>query len=372
LQSTRTTTEVVVAGGGPAGLAAAIAARQAGLHVTVFDCAHPPIDKACGEGIMPDGLAALRRLGVSIPNEQAYAFRGIRFLDNVHSVEATFARGAGYGIRRRLLHELLVQRATELGVDLRWGTRITGLSGRGLEVEGGDLPFRWLVCADGQNSLLRKKSGLFPSRAVSTRYGFRRHYQVTPWTDYVEVHWADCGQMYVTPIAPDQVCVAFITSDPEVRFDLALPQFARLANRLRGAEIAGTTAGATTTCRRLPRVHSANIALIGEAAGSVDAITGEGLSIAFQQAFALATAIRRNRLDKYQRAHDEITRVPRNMARLLLSLDGRQRFRTRVLGALERQHEAFERMLAIHTGASALHEFGVARALRLGWNVLTH
>jgi flavin-dependent dehydrogenase len=127
-----------------------------------------------------------------------------------------------------------------------------------------------------------------------------------------------------------------------------------------------------TTCRRLPRVHSANIALIGEAAGSVDAITGEGLSIAFQQAFALANAIRRNRLDQYQRAHDEITRVPRNMGRLLLSLDERQRFRARVLGALERQHEAFERMLAIHIGASAVHQFGLGQVLRLGWNLLTY
>lgn len=320
---------------------------------------------------MPDGLAALQRLGVFIPNVQAYAFRGIRFLDNLHSVEATFVQGSGYGIRRLLLHELLVERATALGVDLRWGTRITGLSGRGLEVEGNQVPFRWLVCADGQNSLLRKKSGLFPSRAVSTRYGFRRHYQIAPWTDYVEVHWANCGQMYVTPIAPDQVCVAFITRDPAVRFDVALPQFEKLANRVRNAEISGTTAGATTSCRRLSRVHSANIALIGEAAGSVDAITGEGLSIAFRQAFALANAIRRNRLDQYQRAHDDITRVPRNMARLLLSLDGRERFRTRVLGALERQHEAFERMLAIHTGASSVHEFGLGNALRLGWNVLT-
>jgi flavin-dependent dehydrogenase len=372
LQPTRNTTEVVIAGGGPAGLAAAIAARQAGLQVTVFDCARPPIDKACGEGIMPDGLAALRRLGVSIPTSHAYAFRGIRFLDNAHSVEATFARGAGFGIRRVLLHELLVERATALGVELHWGTRIIGLSGDGLEVEGAQVPFRWLVCADGQNSLLRKKSGLFPSRAVSTRYGFRRHYQVAPWTDFVEVHWADCGQMYLTPIAPDQVCVAFITREADIRFDAALPQFEKLASRLRGAEIAGTTAGAMTTCRRLPRVHTANIALIGEAAGSVDAITGEGLSNAFQQAFALANAIRRNRLDQYKRAHDQITRVPRNMARLLLLLDGRQRFRARVLGALERQHEAFERMLAIHTGTSAVHEFGLGQALRLGWNVLTN
>lgn len=371
LPSSPTTTEVIVAGGGPAGLTAAIAARQAGLQVTVVDCAQPPIDKACGEGIMPDGLAALQRLGVTVSDSQAFAFRGIRFLDDVHSVQATFSHGTGYGIRRLLLHELLVRHAAALGVELRWRTRITGLSGDALEVEGARVPFRWLICADGQNSLLRKKSGIFPSHAVSTRYGFRRHYEVAPWTDFVEVYWADCGQMYVTPIAPDQVCVALITRDPHLRFDAALPQFPKLAYRLRNATVFSTTAGAMTSCRRLRRVCSGNIALIGEAAGSVDAITGEGLSIAFQQAFALASAIRDNRLDRYQRAHDEITRVPRNMARLLLTLDRQNQFRSRVLGALERQHEAFERMLAIHTGASSVTEFGLGRALRLGWNVLT-
>src|ERR1022692_2180287 len=57
-------TDLFVIGGGPAGLAAAIAARLKGLNVTLADGARPPIDKACGEGLMPDGLAALRSLGV--------------------------------------------------------------------------------------------------------------------------------------------------------------------------------------------------------------------------------------------------------------------------------------------------------------------
>jgi len=361
---------VIVAGGGPAGLAAAIAARQVGLKVSVFDGARPPIDKACGEGIMPDGLAALQRLGVTIPADQACSFRGIRFVDESHSVEAGFANGTGYGVRRVVLHELLLQHAATLGVELNWGSRVTGVSGNAIEVNGSRIPFRWLVCADGQNSLLRRKSGLFPAASARVRYGFRRHYRIASWTDLVEVHWAECGQMYVTPIAQDEVCVAFITRDLGNRFDAALPQFLRLASRLKGAEIAGTTIGAVTASRRVHRVHSGPVTLLGEAAGSVDAITGEGLSIAFRQAFALAAAMRRNCMDEYQAAHDQIMRVPRNMARLLLSLDGRQRFRQRVLGALERQHEAFECMLAIHTGSKSALDFGMGQAVRLGWGLL--
>jgi len=269
-----------------------------------------------------------------------------------------------------ILHQLLVQQAAAWGVDLRWGTRVTGLSADGVEVGGETTPYRWLVCADGQNSLLRKKSGLFTSRPESMRYGFRRHYRVTPWTDFVEVHWADCGQMYVTPVDEDQVCVALITSYPDLRFDAALPQFAKLVVRLRDAEFHHRTIAAITASRRLNNVQSGRVALIGEAAGSVDAITGEGLSIAFHQATELAAAMQSNRLDLYQKAHERITRVPRSMSRLLLSMDRRRVFRGRALGALERQHEAFQRMVAIHTGSSSVREFGVGQAILLGWNLL--
>jgi flavin-dependent dehydrogenase len=362
--------EVLVAGGGPAGLAAAIAARQAGFEVSVFDSALPPIDKACGEGIMPDGLAALQRLGAIIPQSEACPFRGIRFVDNSHKVEAIFPNGIGFGIRRVLLHDLMTQRATALGVRLNWGTRVTALSAQAVEVEGRRIAFRWLICADGQNSVLREKSGLFPSKTVRLRYGFRRHYRVTPWTDFVEVHWSDGGQMYVTPIANDQVCVAFITDDLHVRFDAALPGFSKLAQRLRGAEIEGTTIGAVTASRHLPYVQSRHIALIGEAAGSVDAITGEGLSIAFHQAVELAAALRNNTLEQYQRAHRRIMRLPRTMSRLLLTLDGHPTFRRRLLRTLQLEPGGFDQLLAIHLGAGSVREIPMRQALRIGWKIM--
>jgi flavin-dependent dehydrogenase len=83
-------TDVFVIGGGPAGLAAAIAARQRGLRVIVADGATPPIDKACGEGFLPDGLAALERLGLHLPSEDTHPFGGIRFLSGGLSADASF------------------------------------------------------------------------------------------------------------------------------------------------------------------------------------------------------------------------------------------------------------------------------------------
>ena len=73
-------TDVFIIGGGPAGLAAAIAACQRGLEVTVADGARPPIDKPCGEGLLPEAYAALSKLGITIPTEDSHPFRGIKFV----------------------------------------------------------------------------------------------------------------------------------------------------------------------------------------------------------------------------------------------------------------------------------------------------
>src|SRR5690349_702618 len=203
--------DVFVAGGGPAGLAAAIAARQAGFTVTLADAAHPPIDKTCGEGVMPDGLAALHKLGVTLPPDQTFPFAGIRFCDNRHSVSATFPQGYGLGIRRTRLHGTLVDRASELGVTMHWGARVTGIHDEGVVINGRKIRCRWLVGADGQNSRIRYWSGLDKAGGKKRRFGFRRHYRVAPWSEFVEVYWTERGQVYVTPVGENEICVALIT-----------------------------------------------------------------------------------------------------------------------------------------------------------------
>lgn len=362
--------EVFVAGGGPAGLAAAIAARQAGFDVTLADCAQPPIDKACGEGIMPDGLSALRELDISVDPASAATFRGIRFLNHQNQVEAEFSHGVGYGIKRTILHHLMAERAAQLGVSLHWGSRITGLSHDGVSVNGEPIRFRWLICADGQNSRLRRLAGLDRSRCSSRRFGFRRHYKVAPWSDHVEVHWSDCGQMYVTPVASNEVCIALITRRPRLRFDEAFSHFPALAARLPGVSPEKDYLGALTTTRKFRAVQSGSVALVGEASGSVDAVTGEGLSLAFRQALALARALEAGDLRQYEAAHRRIARVPRIMSRLMLTMDGHPNLRRRALRALAAEPACFGRMLAIHTGAMPISDFGIRNGLSLGWGLL--
>ncbi len=281
---------VFIVGGGPAGLAAAIAARLNGLQATVADSLQPPIDKACGEGLMPDAVAALRKLGVRFSPGEAFPFRGIRFLDGRSglSTEALFPQGAGLAVRRTTLHSRLAERASGLGAAIHWGGCVT-LPGAGrLLCDGREVRSRWIVGADGLQSRLRTWAGLQPGHRERTRYGFRQHFLAAPWTDLVEVYWGDGCQIAVTPTAPDEVGLAMVTRNSQMRMRQALAQMPVLAKRLGAAQPATRERGAQCVLRRLPALSSGRIALIGDASGSVDPVTGEGLGLAFRQALALA------------------------------------------------------------------------------------
>lgn len=363
-------TDVFVVGGGPAGLAVGIAAAQRGLSVTVVDSARPPIDKACGEGIMPDGLLALRTLGVDLTELAAASFEGIRFVDAAGEVNARFPQGSGFGMRRSALHTVLAEKAESVGVRLAWGMRVEAVR-QGEVVAGGEtLRSRFVVCADGENSSLRQKAGLGAGKVYRRRYGFRNHYQVPPWSPFVEVHWANCGQIYVTPVGANDLCVVFITADQHLRLDDALPFFPELRQRLAGQAPSDRSIGGISVTRKLKAVTAGRIALIGDASGSADAITGDGLSLAFQQATVLADAMCSGDLREYQKQHRKISTMPRNMGELMLVMNDHPWVRKRIFRGFAQSPQIFQKLLAMHTRNISPFELGLKDCLSFGWNVL--
>jgi len=363
-------TDVFVVGGGPAGLAAAIALRSKGFRVAVADCSRPPIEKPCGEGLMPDALAALRKLGVTIPAEDSFSFRGIRFLGSGVSVDASFPFGCGVGVRRPVLHQLMIDRAAHAGVCMLWGTRVSGIGSSGVMLDGRLVRSRWIIGADGQNSRIRRWAGLDGYRHSTWRFGFRRHYRVAPWTDRMQVYWGSGCQIYVTPVSSQEICVVLISRDPHLRLHHVLDRFPELACRLDPADPASAEQGAISASCGLKNVVHERVALIGDASGSVDAITGEGLGLAFQQAFALAAALSSGDLSAYQVEHRRLLRRPALMARLMLSLDRYPRLRSRALCALAARPAIFANLLALHVGAMSPADFVFHGAVPLGWQML--
>src|ERR1051326_5038675 len=222
-------TDVFVIGGGPAGLAAAIAARRKGFDVTIADGAVPPIDKACGEGIMPDGVAAAQSLGISLERAEARPFPGIRFCENGRCVQARFPSGSGLGLRRTVLHGLMADHAAAAGVRMAWGVPIQGIEDGVVRAGDQSVRARWIAAADGTNSRVRHWAGLDASVHHQRRFGFRRHYFVRPWTEFMEIHWADACQLYITPVSGQEICVALLSRSAALRLDEALLRFPDVA-----------------------------------------------------------------------------------------------------------------------------------------------
>jgi flavin-dependent dehydrogenase len=344
-------TDIVVIGGGPAGLAAALAARRRGFNVVVVDRSRPPIDKACGEGLMPDGIAALHRIGVEVNAATGVRFRGIRFVGDGAVAEAAFTQGFGLGIRRTELHAILSEHADAAGIVSCWQAHVEGLDPLGVRINGNLIRCRWVVAADGFHSSVARSVELRPAWTGPHRIGVRQHFRLRPWTDFVEVHWHAHCQAYVTPIGPDEICVALIGTAR--RLDIAdVPElFPELAMSLGESQAISRPRGAVSQSTKLSSVTRERIALIGDASGTVDAVTGEGLGLAFRQAVALADALCAGNLAQYESAHRRIVWRAQLMARLLLLMDRNDGLRRRALRALATRPNIFRRFLAVHVGA---------------------
>jgi len=361
--------DVAIIGSGPAGLATAIGAAQRGLSVQVFDKQLGPIDKACGEGLMPSGLDALEKLGAlqHLDRADSAPFDSITYVQEsgTRAVGKLPAPG-GLGVRRLALAAALKKRALEVGVTLHEQTGIRSHR----RVEGGvelcadaqTFQAGVLVAADGLHSPSREREGLEGPKAALRRFGLRRHVQLTPWSSSVEVHFADGVEAYLTPAGVHRMGVAFLWEDGALEGDLDFPhllaRFPVIEEKLRGATFDSTPRGAGPLLQHVKRRVAPRFALVGDAAGYVDAITGEGLTQAFEGAAALSAVLpevlkQGGAVEAFAPYEVAAQRAFARYARLAGTLVWTARhpaLRKLVVGTLARSPWLFERVLAVATG----------------------
>jgi flavin-dependent dehydrogenase len=349
-------------GGGPAGLASGLAAARRGAAVLILERRSAPPDKACGEGLLPPAIAALAALGVlgRIPAGERAPFRAVRYLQEHGSCVEARLPAAGLGVRRTALVGALAEAARGAGAVFVGSRRARGFRRRSdailVDTDEGPIAARLLVAADGLASPLRRAAGLDAPARGPRRFGMRRHYRIPPWADAVELYFGDGAEAYVTPAGPERVGVAFLWEDGCAPADYPglLARFPRLAARLAGAPPETRVLGAGPLSRAARRRVAERFLLIGDAAGYVDAITGEGLSLALESALLFGEALpemlaaggRREALEPWARACARRYRRYALVTRSVLALARRPSLRRAVLAGLARSPALFERIVA--------------------------
>jgi flavin-dependent dehydrogenase len=318
--------DLLIVGGGPGGLATALHARRQGLSVIVAEPRDGPIDKACGEGLMPGGLSELTSLGV---DPAGMPFRGIAYVSGHRRAQAPFRSGPGRGVRRTTLHAALQARAKEQ--DTEWlRARVTSVQQDAHGVTAAGVRTKWMVAADGLHSQVRRAVGITAKAGTPRRYGVRWHYRVPAWSEFVEVHWSRWGEAYVTPVEPDLVGVAILSPGrPELAW------FPELARRLDGA-VRGQPRGCGPLRQVVSRRVAGRVLLVGDAAGYEDALTGEGISLAVKQADAAVAAIVADAPASYEHAWHRVTRDYRLLTRALVLASTPRATRRAIVPACER------------------------------------
>ncbi len=350
--------DAAVVGGGPAGCSAAIFLAQRGVNVILVEKARFPRAKACGEGVMPSGLGALRRLGVLAEVERAgRRFSGVRFTEPGGRSAAGEFSGGGYGLvlSRETLDLILLEKAkTVPGITVLEGRRAVRplLDARGF-LEGfetaasypdgapGPLEIRarQTVIADGSLSLAAEALGLKRRLPRRRRYGLRTHFAgIAGLGDKVEVFFIPGGEIYVAPHRePGTALVSLLLEESALgrfagrtvaAFEETLLSCAFLLDRFSGASRLSPVIGLGPLGGRRDSWSGPGWLLAGDAASSVDPITGDGIAIALQNGELAAETIFRRLQGRspegdgaaYESARRALLRDKQMRERLLLTL----------------------------------------------------
>lgn len=297
----------IVVGAGPVGLYTATLAALRGMDVTLFEARAGDGDKACGEGLMPSAVSALKAIGVE---PKGRPFLGIRYLDATGQRQVRADIGRGLGVRRTELVRELRDAVRSAGVETIH-SRVTSVVQQhaSVTVTTEDEPHNADVVfgCDGLSSTVRQSAGLQGKANGARRYGLVGHFDIEPWSTDVEVYWGSSGEAYVTPVSEHEVGVALL-GRAGATFDDRLNALPALRHRLVGARRVGRTTGAGPLRRVATMPGRGRVMLVGDAAGYVDALTGEGLAVGFVGAQLAVEAASTGAFEKYPNAWIQATR----------------------------------------------------------------
>ncbi len=355
--------DLLIAGGSTAGLATAIYARLAGLSCIIVEPQAGVIDKPCGEGLMPAVLPLLHEMGIEL--EVTQSIEGIRYLQHGREVTCRFPTGTGLGVRRTTLQSSMTERAKALGVEFIQG-KVKDFADHGTQVEAFGKKIRYLVGCDGLRSKFRANLGISTKRTRPPRFGLRQHFYVAHAPPFVEVYWRNDFELYVTPVDNHTVNVAVLFEKGRP-FDEFLAEVPELKSILGKSQSPVRGAGPFEQARSTPK--KGNVFLVGDAAGFLDPITGEGNQLAIGAARALISSIASGRPETYPALFMSLSRDYWVVTSLLLTISRRPWTRNLIVPLLRHSPWLFSFALARLSKAGKLKPLPFAPSKTLGQNL---
>jgi flavin-dependent dehydrogenase len=372
-------TDAVVVGAGPSGATTALLLARRGYDVVLLDRARFPRDKACGEGLMPPGVAALRRMGLyqRVLATGARPLEGVTYRhqksgDEVHvpfPPPPSGDPGGGLGVRRTTFDAVLVAAVREEPrAAVREGERVTGLvrdeanAVVGVKTTTDEIRARVVVGADGLHSQLRAWTGLRARPQARMRYGLAGHWRVDARGHTgITVTLAGGHEWYEAPVAPDLLLVSILThrSHPAMTARHYEGAARRNIPSLSGAELVSRPLGGAHFHQRVRAVADGRIFLVGDASGYDDPTTGDGIAIGMLLAERLAEHagdLLSGDIDavtagaRYATDHENLVRERRRLTSLALFLARSPALSRRAIRRAAHDPRALGRLLAINCG----------------------
>jgi geranylgeranyl reductase family protein len=287
--------DVAIVGGGPAGSTCAARCAAAGLRTVLLEREKFPREKVCGDCLNPACWPVLRRLDVAdrvcaLPHGRLDAVEFIAIGGQKVHVDLPPADEGEIAVKRSLFDDLLLNRARELGADVRDGTIVTAMrrSASGdwkIDIVHGIITARVAVGADGRNSTVARLCNLLP-RPARERVALQSHIDLPHnFGNRVVLQFLPEGYSGQAPVNDRELNLCLVAKPRDIA---ALKSWAEKEFAIPADHPWRTVTPLTRNA--LPPTHD-NLFLIGDAARVVEPFTGEGIYYALRSGELAADAI---------------------------------------------------------------------------------
>lgn len=335
--------DIIIVGGGPAGTAAALFAKKAGLRVLILEKDSFPRDKICGDAISGKSIKHLAELNLldkitALPGTtvERIVFGSPAGMELSIPLSKNKRLPAGFVIKRLFFDRFLFEQVREEGIDHRQRTKVTGLLRENGKIAGvlakdratGEImAFRahLVFGADGYRSVVAQKLGLYHHDPEHWVVALRCYYKnIKNLDNQLEIHYASGiqpGYFWLFPLEGNiaNIGVGMLHKTLRKRkIDLRKsmedlirsPQF---RERFEGAEPLEKPVGWNLPVASKHRINHGNgFLLLGDAAGLIDPFTGEGIGNAMTSArHAVNTA--REAIEQGRYDGEFLSRYDRNL-----------------------------------------------------------